>query len=389
MTDTPVPATDPAATRRKRLLWLGCGLACIIAGWGAYTLLSDGAHVSTDDAYVNGHVVAITPQVAGTVRAIGADDTDRVSAGDSLVELETSDMRIRLEAAEAGLDQAVRHVRSLFAEVEETRARIAVRQAELDRASADLQARRMVVGQGAVTAEEARHAADAVRTARAALQAAQATHTVALAQTQGATLATHPDVLAAEARLRAAALDRERATVRTPVAGMVAKRDVQLGQRVAVGERMMAVVPFDQFWIDANFKEKQLRHVCAGQPATMTADVYGRSVTYHGHVVDVNAGSGAAFALLPAQNATGNWIKVVQRVPVRIAFDPVELARHPLRIGMSAEVEVETGRCDPQTASRPATQPAPPATTDLYAAQQQAADRHVAELMKKAMGGNE
>lgn len=383
MADTPVSAAaDPAATRRKRLLWLGGGLVIIAVGWSAYTFLSNGALVSTDDAYVNGHVVAITPQVAGTVRAIGADDTDRVLTGASLVELDTSDMRIRLEAAEAGLGQAIRHVRRLFAALDEARALVAVRQTELDRASADLRARRMVVGQGAVTAEEARHASDATNTAKAALQVAQAAYTVALSQTQGTTLPTHPDVIAAKARLRAATLDMERATVRTPVGGMVAKRDVQLGRRVAVGDRMMAVVPFDQFWIDANFKERQLRHVCAGQPATMTADVYGSSVIYHGHVMDVNAGSGAAFALLPAQNATGNWIKVVQRVPVRIAFDPVELARKPLRIGMSTEVEIETGRCDPQAASRPAVA----VGTDLYTEQQQAADRHVAEIMKKTLG---
>ncbi|GBR06525.1 HlyD family efflux transporter periplasmic adaptor subunit [Asaia siamensis] len=386
MADTQPPAgTDPGTTRRKRLLVIGSALALIGIGWGAYKFLSNGALVSTDDAYVNGHVVAVTPQVAGTVRAILADDTDRIQSGTTLVALDPSEMRIRLEAANAALGQAVRHVRQLFADVQEAQAVVAVRQTELDRATADLRARRMIVGQGAVTAEEARHAADTVNTATAALKAARDRYAVALSQTAGVTPATHPDILAAQARLRAAALDLERATIRAPVGGMIALRDVQLGRRLAVGERLMAIVPFDQFWIDANFKEGQLAHVCAGQPATMTADIYGSGVTYHGRVADVNAGSGSAFALLPAQNATGNWIKVVQRVPVRIVFDPSELERHPLRIGMSTDVTIDTSRCE--TVKKPREPSA--AETSLYTAQSHTADEQVAAAMKKALGDTE
>ncbi|GBQ25531.1 multidrug resistance efflux pump [Gluconacetobacter sacchari DSM 12717] len=386
MADTQPPAgTDPGTTRRKRLLVIGSALALIGIGWGAYKFLSNDALVSTDDAYVNGHVVAVTPQVAGTVRAILADDTDRIQPGTTLVALDPSDMRIRLEAANAALGQAVRHVHQLFADVQEAQAVVAVRQTELDRATADLRARRMIVGQGAVTAEEARHAADTVNTATAALKAARDRYAVALSQTAGVTPATHPDILAAQARLRAAALDLERATIRAPVGGMIARRDVQLGRRVAVGERLMAIVPFDQFWIDANFKEGQLAHVCAGQSATMTADIYGSGVTYHGRVADVNAGSGAAFALLPAQNATGNWIKVVQRVPVRIVFDPSELERHPLRIGMSTDVTIDTSRCE--TGKTPREPSA--AETSLYTAQSHTADEQVAAAMKTTLGDTE
>ncbi|MFS3135479.1 HlyD family efflux transporter periplasmic adaptor subunit [Gluconacetobacter sacchari] len=386
MADTQPPAgTDPGTTRRKRLLVIGSALALIGIGWGAYKFLSNGALVSTDDAYVNGHVVAVTPQVAGTVRAILADDTDRIQSGTTLVAIDPSDMRIRLEAANAALGQAVRHVRQLFADVQEAQAVVAVRQTELDRATADLRARRMIVGQGAVTAEEARHAADTVNTATAALKAARDRYAVALSQTAGVTPATHPDILAAQARLRAAALDLERATIRAPVGGMIARRDVQLGRRVAVGERLMAIVPFDQFWIDANFKEGQLAHVCAGQPATMTADIYGGGVTYHGRVADVNAGSGAAFALLPAQNATGNWIKVVQRVPVRIIFDPSELEHHPLRIGMSTDVTIDTSRCE---AGKTPREPSA-VETSLYTAQSHTADEQVAAAMKTALGETE
>ncbi|MFT8809417.1 HlyD family efflux transporter periplasmic adaptor subunit [Gluconobacter sp.] len=386
MADTQPPAgTDPGTTRRKRLLVIGSALALIGIGWGAYKFLSNGALVSTDDAYVNGHVVAVTPQVAGTVRAILADDTDRIQSGTTLVALDPSDMRIRLEAANASLGQAVRHVRQLFADVQEAQAVVAVRQTELDRATADLRARRMIVGQGAVTAEEARHAADTVNTATAALKAARDRYAVALSQTAGVTPATHPNILAAQARLRAAALDLERATIRAPVGGMIARRDVQLGRRVAVGERLMAIVPFDQFWIDANFKEGQLGHVCAGQPATMTADIYGSGVTYHGRVADVNAGSGAAFALLPAQNATGNWIKVVQRVPVRIIFDPSELEHHPLRIGMSTDVTIDTSRCEAGKTPRESSA----VETSLYTAQSHTADEQVAAAMKTALGDTE
>lgn len=383
MTDTPNnPATDPAATRRKRLLLLSGGLAVIALGWGGYTLLSGGDSRTTDDAYVNGHVVAVTPQVAGAVIRIGADNSDRVAAGTPLVEIDPTDARVALAAAEADLARAVRNVRGLFATDARFDAEIDVAKASLDKARADLSQRQAIAGTGAVTGEDVRHARDAVRSAEASLAAAREARSQALAQTSGATLASHPDVQAAAERVRAAALALARAQIVAPVGGMIAQRSVQLGRRVAPGDRLMAVVPLDGLWIDANFKEVQLDGICPGQPATVTADIYGRRVIYHGRVGDIEAGSGAAFALLPAQNATGNWIKVVQRVPVRIRLDPAELARNPLRIGLSAKVTVDAGQCD-----RKGTPVAPQGeSVALHDAQTREADATVARVIAANVG---
>ena len=383
MTDTPTsPAADPAAVRRKRLIALGAGVTVIALGWGSYSWLSGGNSRSTDDAYVNGHVVSVTPQVAGTVIRVGADNSDRVAAGTPLVEIDPSDARVALAAAEADLARAVRNVRGLFATDARFDAEIGVAQASLDKARSDYRQRQAIAGTGAVTGEDVRHARDAVRSAEAMLAAARKARAQALAQTSGATLASHPDVRAAAERVRAAALALARARVVAPVSGMIAQRSVQLGRRVAPGDRLMAVVPLDGLWTDANFKEVQLDGICPGQPATVTADIYGARVTYHGRVADIEAGSGAAFALLPAQNATGNWIKVVQRVPVRIRLDPAELARNPLRIGLSAKVTVDTSRCDRK--ARPA---APQAeSVALYDAQTRAADATVARIIAANIG---
>ncbi|CAN5173752.1 EmrA/EmrK family multidrug efflux transporter periplasmic adaptor subunit [soil metagenome] len=383
MTDTPTsPAADPAVVRRKRLIALGAGLAIIALGWGGYSWLSGGDSRSTDDAYVNGHVVSVTPQVAGTVIRVGADNSDRVVAGAPLVEIDPSDARVALAAAEADLARAMRNVRGLFATDARFDAEIGVAQANLDKARSDLSQRQAIAGTGAVTGEDVRHARDAVRSAEAMLAAAREARAQALAQISGATLASHHDVQAAAERVRASALALARARVVAPVGGMIAQRSVQLGRRVAPGDRLMAVVPLDALWIDANFKEVQLDGICPGQPANVSADIYGRRVTYHGRVADIEAGSGAAFALLPAQNATGNWIKVVQRVPVRIRLDPAELARNPLRIGLSAKVTIDTARCD-----RKAQSVAPQSeSVALYDAQTREADATVARIIAANIG---
>jgi membrane fusion protein, multidrug efflux system len=383
MTDTPTsPVADPATVRRKRLFLLGAGTVVIALGWSGHSWVSDGDSRSTDDAYVNGHVVAVTPQVAGTVIRIGADNSDRVAAGAPLVEIDPSDARVALAAAEADLARASRNVRGLFASDARFDAEIGVARAGLDKARADLSQRQAIANTGAVTGEEVRHARDAVRSAEATLAAAREARAQALAQTSGATLASHPEVQTAAERVRAAALALARTRIVAPVGGMIAQRNVQLGRRVAPGDRLMAVVPLDGLWIDANFKEIQLDGICPGQPATVTADIYGKRVTYHGRVADIEAGSGAAFALLPAQNATGNWIKVVQRVPVRIRLDPAELARNPLRIGLSAKVTVDTGRCD-----RKARPFAPQSeSVALYDAQTREADATVARVIAANIG---
>ncbi|WP_322069855.1 EmrA/EmrK family multidrug efflux transporter periplasmic adaptor subunit [Paraburkholderia bannensis] len=327
--------------KRKRMMTL-LVVAIVIAAiaYGLYYFLVARFSEDTDDAYVNGNVVQITPQVTGTVIAVNADDTQTVKIGEPLVQLDPADSRIALQQAEADLGQTVRQVRGLFANDSQYQAQVAVRQADLSRAQDDLRRRMQVAQTGAVSQEEVSHASDTVKSAQAALDAAQQQLAANRALTANTTIADHPNVMAAAARVRDAYLANARNTLPAPVTGYVAKRSVQVGQRVSPGTPLMSVVPLNAVWVDANFKEVQLKHMRIGQPVEMTADVYGSSVVYHGKVVGFSAGTGSAFSLLPAQNATGNWIKVVQRLPVRVALDPAELEKHPLRIGLSMQVDV-------------------------------------------------
>jgi membrane fusion protein (multidrug efflux system) len=328
--------------RRKLLMTLLVGVILIAAiAYGLYYFLVARFHEDTDDAYVNGNVVQITPQVTGTVIAVNADDTQTVKAGDPVVVLDGADARVSLDQAEANLAQTVRQVRGLFVNNDQYQAQIAQRQADLSRAQDDLRRRLTVAQTGAVSQEEIAHARDTVKGAEAALDAAREQLASNRALTSNTTIATHPNVLAAAAKVRDAYLNHARNTLPAPVTGYVAKRSVQVGQRVAPGTPLMAIVPLESVWVDANFKEGQLKHMRIGQPVELTADVYGSSVVYHGKVVGFSAGTGSAFSLLPAQNATGNWIKVVQRLPVRIALDPQELRAHPLRIGLSMQADVD------------------------------------------------
>lgn len=308
--------------------------------YGLYYFLDARFHEDTDDAYVNGNVVQITPQVTGTVIAVNADDTQTVKAGDPLVVLDPADARVALEQAEANLAQTVRQVRGLFADDNQYQAQVALRQSDLSRAQDDLKRRLTVAQTGAVSLEEISHARDAVKSAQASVDAAQQQLASNRALTANTTIANHPNVQAAAAKVRDAYLNNARNNLPAPVTGYVAKRSVQVGQRVSPGTPLMAIVPLGGVWVDANFKEVQLKHMRIGQPVELTADVYGSSVVYHGKVVGFSAGTGSAFSLLPAQNATGNWIKVVQRLPVRIALDPKELEQHPLRIGLSMQADV-------------------------------------------------
>ncbi|WP_321885070.1 EmrA/EmrK family multidrug efflux transporter periplasmic adaptor subunit [Paraburkholderia bannensis] len=327
--------------KRKRMMTL-LVVAIVIAAiaYGLYYFLVARFSEDTDDAYVNGNVVQITPQVTGTVIAVNADDTQTVKTGEPLVQLDPADSRIALQQAEADLGQTVRQVRGLFANDSQYQAQVAVRQADLSRAQDDLHRRMQVAQTGAVSQEEIAHASDTVKSAQAALDAAQQQLAANRALTANTTIADHPNVMAAAARVRDAYLANARNMLPAPVTGYVAKRSVQVGQRVSPGTPLMSVVPLNAVWVDANFKEVQLKHMRIGQPVEMTADVYGSSVVYHGKVVGFSAGTGSAFSLLPAQNATGNWIKVVQRLPVRVALDPAELEKHPLRIGLSMQVDV-------------------------------------------------
>jgi membrane fusion protein (multidrug efflux system) len=381
------PAAPPPANNKKRTrMMLLLALLIIIAAvaYGAYYLLVLRYSESTDDAYVNGNVVQLTPQVAGTVIAVNADDTQTVKEGDPLVQLDPADAKVALLQAEAGLAQAVRQVRSLYVNNGGFEAQIAQRQAVLSQAQDDLRRRLTVAQTGAVSLEEISHARDAVRSAQAELNVAQQQLSSNRTQTDLTPVAQHPTVLLAAAKVRNAYLDSARNTLPAPVTGYVAKRSVQVGQRVAPGNPLMAIVPLNSVWVDANFKEVQLRHMRVGQPVELTADVYGSKVVFHGRVQGFSAGTGSAFSLLPAQNATGNWIKVVQRLPVRIALDPNELNRNPLRIGLSMQVEVSI---KDESGTQLATGPTSNYQTDVFAKYGAQADAEIQRVIEANMGG--
>lgn len=347
-TSSPAIQTIQAQPRKRKVLLAVMATIFILAGlaYGSYWLIHGRWFQETDDAYVNGHVLQITPQIGGTVLAVHAEDTDSVKAGEVLVELDRADARVALEQAESSLAQTVRETRGVFANNSTLDMQVRVRQTEVDRLRQDLVRRQAIADSGALAMEELYHARDALKTAEATLSAAKEQLAASRSQTDGLKVEEHPTVMRAAARYEEAWLAWQRAQVSAPVSGMVARRNVQVGQRVAAGTPLMTVIPLDQVWVDANFKESQLRHMKVGQEVTLHADVYGADIPFHGRIAGVGAGTGSAFALLPAQNATGNWIKVVQRIPVRIALDAKEIAAHPLRIGLSMMVEVNTREQD-------------------------------------------
>ena len=355
---TPHAAGNPA---RKRALWLIAGVVVIVGlSWAAYEWLVASHFEVTDNAYVQGNVIQITPQIGGTVMAILADDTDFVKAGQALVKLDPTDARVALDQAKANLAQVVRQVRTLYANNASLETQISLResdvvkaQTEINRAADDLTRRQSLVGEGAVSREELSHSQTQLDNGKSALAAARSGVAAARQQltsnqtmTDGVQIEQHPSVLAAAAKVREAWLAKERAILPAPVDGFVARRSVQLGQRVAPGTPLMSIIAPNQLWVDANFKEVQLSHIRIGQPVKLKADLYGGKIEYEGVVSGLGMGTGAAFALLPAQNATGNWIKVVQRVPVRVALDAAQLVQHPLRVGLSMEVTVDVSKQD-------------------------------------------
>src|SRR6267142_624846 len=332
----------PDPKRRPALLSLAAAFivaAAAVAGWWWF----DGRWTtSTDDAYVQGNLVQLTPQIPGIVIRINADDTALVREGDPVVVLDAADTQTALDEAKAGLAQAVRRVRQLYANTDALRASVELRRAEWRRAREDLQRRTGLPDARALAEEDLKHAQAQVETAVAALKVAEQQLAASEATVSRTPVATHPDVKQAAAKLRESYLAAQRASVLAPVTGYVAKRSVQLGQQVAPGAPLLAIVPLVDVWVDANFKESQLRDVRIGQPVTLSADLYGGAILYHGSVIGLAPGTGSAFALLPPQNATGNWIKIVQRLPVRIRLDPQELAAHPLRVGLSMSVSIDT-----------------------------------------------
>ncbi|MCJ1883449.1 efflux RND transporter periplasmic adaptor subunit [Pseudomonas sp. LA21] len=378
---TPTQETPNGNSKRKR--WLLILLAVVVlAGLAsvAWQVVYSRWHEDTDDAYVNGNVVQITPQITGTVVSIGADDGDLVQKGQVLVKFDPSDADIALQQAEANLARTVRQVRGLFSNVDGYKADVAAKKVALAKAEADFKRRQNLANDGAISQEELAHARDALDTARNSLTSAEQQLDTNRALVDDTVISSHPDVKAAAAKLRQAYLDDARAVIIAPVTGYVAKRTVQVGQRVQPGAALMAVIPLDQVWIDANFKETQLKHMRIGQPVEIRSDLYGSEVKYSGTVDSLGVGTGSAFSLLPAQNATGNWIKIVQRVPVRIRISPDELAKHPLRIGLSMDVNVnlhdQSGPALAQQSPKEAL-----FSTDVYQQQLASADQLIEQLI--------
>ena len=387
-------SVQTATTRAARLLrdrrhrWfvlLGATLGVIALIALAWWLLVGRFYEGTDDAYVAGDRVNVMSQVSGTVVSIGADETDRVVAGQELVGLDATDARIALQDAEEQLARTVRQTRTVFATRDQLLAVVDQRQVEIARAQADVMRRRNLAASGAVSGEELGHAQDDLKAARDALVVAQKNLAASSALVGRTGVADHPDVRAAATQVERAWLALVRISVRAPVSGYVARRSVQLGERIAPGAALMSIVPLGRLWIEANFREVQLRRMRIGQPAKVVADLYGGRVTFHGRVEGLGLGTGAAFALLPAQNATGNWIKVVQRVPVRIALDPRELAAHPLRIGLSTVVTTEV-RDDsgPQLAPNPPAKPV--LATAAFDIDRSEIRARIAQIIKDNMG---
>ena len=334
------------SSRKKNILLLSLFFIAVAAGAGAWWFKELRGSESTDDAYVAGNVVPVMPQVAGNVVTLHADDTQLVQAGMLLVEMDPTDAKLALVRSEIQLAQTLRQVQQQMAELKQFDATIALRQAELDRVAGD-QNRREVLGMtNAVGKEEVLHARQNVVAGKAALQVAIQQRNTLQAKLRNTPLAEQPEVRQAAEQVRQAWLDLQRTTILSPVSGVIAKRSVQVGSHVAVGAPLMAVVPLDQLWVDANFKEVQLEHLRIGQPVELSADLYGDKIVYHGEVEGLAAGTGSVFSLLPAQNATGNWLKVVQRLPVRIKLRAEELQQHPLRLGLSMLVTVDVSNTD-------------------------------------------
>jgi len=341
MTEAEEKSGSRWSTPRAR--WLSAIAVVVVlvgAGYGIYWYRVARFIEYTDDAYVSGNVVDITPRIAGTVVAIGANNTQFVKTGDPLVRLDPANAQIALQKAEAKLAETVRQVRNLFATNAELRADVQVRRTALIQAQSDYERRARLARTGAVSGEDLQHARDAVRSAQAALAAAEQRLAANQAWVANTTIATNPRVKSAAAAVHAAYLTYARTILPAPVSGFVAKRDVQLGEHVSPGMSLMSVVPLNQVWVDANFKETQLTDMRVGQSVRLTSDIYGSDVVFRGRVIGFGAGTGSAFSLLPPQNATGNWIKIVQRVPVRIAIDPKQLAAHPLEVGLSMRAYV-------------------------------------------------
>ena len=350
---TTAPSTEQPGKRKTVLIAITAAFLVAGVAWGAYYQLVLAREEVTDNAYVGGNMVTLSAQVTGNVDAIRADETQMVKAGAPLITLNGIDADLALRQAQARLGNIVRQERERYASVAQYDAVIEQRRLALATAQGNLARRAPLAADHTISGEDLVHAKQAVDDAKAALIVAQRQAESAKSGVAGVTLASHPAVLSAKGDVLQAWLAVRRNAVVAPVSGYVAKRSVQLGTHVTPGTPLMSIVPLDQLWVDANFKESELRNIRVGQAASIETDLYGSKVVYHGKVLGMSAGTGSAFSLLPAQNATGNWIKVVQRVPVRITLDPKELAAHPLRIGLSTTVTVDTSHGEGATLDQP------------------------------------
>jgi membrane fusion protein (multidrug efflux system) len=377
----PAPAANGNGKRRSLLIGVTIALIIVLIAYGIWWFIYARHYENTDDAYVGGNVVQVTPQVGGTVLAINTDDTELVQAGKPLVELDKADAKVALDQAEAQLAQTVRQVRTLFVNNNALVSNVTARTSELDRARADLARRQQLISTGAVSKEELDHAKVAVQGAEAALQAAREQLASNRVLTDHTSVEQHPNVQNAAAQVRNAYINLARTTLLAPTTGYVAKRSVQVGQRVAAGTPLLSIVPLNALWVDANFKEVQINNMRIGQPVSLKSDLYGSKIEYHGKVVGLAAGTGSAFALLPAQNASGNWIKIVQRIPVRISLDPKDLESHPLRIGVSMDATVDIAQTEGTSLTAGTARTTPAYTTDVFDKSGQEADARIASII--------
>jgi membrane fusion protein (multidrug efflux system) len=374
--------------RSSRFLWIFGG-ALVVAALGglAYHWLVGRYHVKTKDAYVNGNLIRLAPQVSGTVIDIAADETQYVQQGQVLLRLDSHDADVALAQAKANLAQAVRDVVQLFNAAREAEAAVAAQESQLKFAEQTVGRSRKLVGKG-VSQQELDRDEGAFRNAQAGTRQARAALESARAAIAGTQPDTHPRVLQAEANLRAAWLAKARTEVRAPVSGYIVRRVVQLGQQVNPGTDMLAMAPLESVWVEANLKETQLEEVRIGQPVFVTADIYGSHHRYHGRVLGLTGGTGAALAVLPAENATGNWIKVVQRLPVRIELDRREVTKRPLFLGLSTSIDIDVHDTDGPSLSKRAVWPAA-IRTNVYASQDAGVEAEIRRLVSENLGDSQ
>lgn len=374
---------DEKARKKKKqvMSWIVIGFSLIALFIFAWWFFLARFVASTKDAYVHGNQVRLTPQIPGIVTAVNVNETELVSEGQVLVRLDQTDRRLAFEKAKTELAESVRRVTKMFENVYALAARFEIRQAELFRAEVNYLDRKNVVSEGAVSDEEFIHSEAQYHAAKAAVQETKYRLMQAISEVQNTTVPTHPLVERAKEGVRRTWVDLQRCTLKAPASGIIAQRSVQVGQSVMPHDALLAIIPLDQMWINANFKETHLSKIRIGQSVSMRADTYGHAVSFSGQVIGIGSGSGAVFSALPPQNATGNWIKIVQRIPVRISLNTEQLRRYPLRLGLSMHVDVDVrdkeGRRVPlQSAEKPLY------TTTVFQDQEKGASPVIEEIIK-------